>query len=284
MQHNQRQIEYFNFTGTVAQSRRFTVGILLVMLIAFGLTTVQPVNGQRKSSQGYGKEMEVPTGLDAFKTVAGASRFSFSEEFTIPADFFDKGSSRFAGTVSFKGVPIGSYRDQKTGAADTIMERTKTASFSSRYGRSTVPIELAALSLESIRPITVRVGKEWQQWNVKLALSPSRKSEGTMTIMRRSEKGGTFNSEFVVYPVFTFTRTSDGAEKSLDVGAMKLDDKSIAKITLKATGAPWSQTVNRSGNASFRAGATLAGGATRILHNAPRDSHFVIRVPIFLNQ
>jgi len=273
------------FTGrALAKRQRFSVRILLITLVAFGLPTMQSATGQRKPNQGYGKEMEIAAGLDAFKTVAG-TQFTFAEEFTIPADFFDKGSSRFAGTVAFKGVPLGSYRDQKTAEADTIMERSKGASFSSGSRSQSVPIELLALSLESSRPIRVQVGKEWQQWNVRLALSPSRKSEGTMTIMRRDEKGGTFNSQFTVYPVFTFTRVGDGAEKSLDVGGMKLGEKSIRNITLTAVGVPWSQTVDGSGrNATFAAGLSPSSAVIRIAHNAPRDSHFVIRVPIFLNQ
>ena len=165
------------------------------------------------------------------------------------------------------------------------MERSKSASFSSGSRSQSVSIELAALSLESTTPIRVQVGKEWQRWNVKLGLSPSRKSAGTMTIMRRSEKGGTFDSEFTVYPVFTFTRVGDGAERSLDVGSMKLEEKSIQKITLRAVGVPWSQSVDRSGvSATFAAGLSPAGSAIRIAHNAPRDSHVVVMVPIFLNQ
>ena len=249
-----------NSTGRIlAKGRRYSVGILLITLIAFGLSSMLPVSSHRKPGQGYGKEMEVPAGVDLLKTVPGVTRFTFRDEFTIPADFFDKGSRPFAGTVSLKGAPIGSYRDQKTGDADTVIERTQSASFSSGTRSASVPIEVAVLSLESTKPISVRVGRKWQQWNVKFGLSPSRKSGGTLSLMRNRGNGGTFNSEFVVYGLITFTRKTDGAQKSLDIGSMNLDEKSIAKITLRTTGAPWSQSPSRSGaNAGFRAGATSA--------------------------
>ncbi|HBB89899.1 MAG TPA: hypothetical protein DC047_20030 [Blastocatellia bacterium] len=266
-------------TRMLAKSRRYSIGILLITLIAVGLFTVQPATGQRKSSQGYGKEMEVPAGVDFLKTVAG-TQFRFMEEFTVPADFFDKGSRPFAGVVRLKGSPIGTFGDRKTGSADTVIERTKPASFSSGFGRAAVPIKVAALSLESVRPISVRVGKEWQQWNVKFGLSPNRTSEGTLTIMRRSENGGTFNSEFVVYGLITFTRASDGAERSLDIGKMDLGAKSIAKITLRTSGAPW-QSSSRSGgslNTGFQAGVTTLGRAVTFGENSRLANHQVILV------
>lgn len=244
---------------TLAGYRRYMLGVLLITLVAFGLTTMQPATGQRKPNQGYGKELEVPAGYDLLKTVEGRTYFRFMEEFTIPADFFDKGSSRFAGVVRLKGAPIGSFRDMKTGDADTIIERTKATSFAG-LGRSSVQIEVVALSLESTRPINVRVGREWQQWNVKFGLSPNRKSEGTLTLARRNDRGGTLSSAFTVFGLLTFTRTSDGAEKTLDIGAMKLGAKSVEKITLRTSGAPWSQNASATGaNAGFQVGVSAAG-------------------------
>ncbi|MFY9622467.1 MAG: hypothetical protein WAM70_02445 [Pyrinomonadaceae bacterium] len=245
---------------------------MLIAVFAVGFD-FRPAAGQTKD---YGRDLEVPAGYDLLKTVEGSTRFRFGEEFTIPADFFDKGSRPFSGVVRFKGVPLGSFRDQKTGDADTVVERQKAATFS-RAGRSSVPIELAALSLESTRPISVQVGKEWQQWNVKLGLSPSAKSQGTMTISRRGEKGGTFDSEFVAYGLFTFTRTTDGAEKTLDVGSMKLEPKSIEKITLRTVRAPWSQGTTQTGaNTAFRAGVTAAGVRVGFDESSRLANHGVI--------
>lgn len=278
MKHN--QADNFSFTDrALAKSRRYSIGILLITLIAVGLFTVQPATGQRKPSQGYEKEMEIPAGFDAFKTVAG-TRFTFRQEFAIPANFFDKGSRPFAGIVSFKGIPIGSFRDQKTGLTDTIVERKKGATFDRTNARTTVPIEVLALSLESARPIRVQVGRASQLWSVKTELSRSRKSDGTMTIMRRSEKGGTFSSEFVVFPLMTFTRQSDGQVRTLDVGAMKLDRRSVDKITFRTTGAPWVQGCGSS-DSDFCPGLAFRKSTGVIIHEFGVDvEHFITIVVI----
>lgn len=262
------------------RSRRSSLWILIVAMIALGLTTMSGATGQAPVHQQAAKGMDVPAGFDGFRTVAGATKFEFGDAFTIPADFFDKGSRPFAGTISFKGEPLGSYRDKKLGRADTIVERQKSADFSSEYGPAEIPIEVTALSLVSTRPISVQVGKGWQRWDVKLGLSPSRKSEGTMKLVRRGKRGGTFDSQFIVYPALTFTRVSDGGQKMLDVGAMQWDEKSLATITLSVRGAPWSERVDAKGTRAFSAGVNTAGARITIAHTSPRHSHLVIFEPI----
>jgi hypothetical protein len=259
-----------NFTnGAFSRSWRYRAGALLVMLIAFGLMTIQPVVGQ---TQSMGKD--IPAGLDMFKT--SSAKFQFSDELTIPAGFFDDKSSSYAGAISFKGAPIGSFRDQKTGDADTIVERKSDAKFYGRQARATVPIELVALSLESDQPIRVQVGKEWQSWKVKVELSPSRKSEGTMTIMRRGKSGGTFNSEFVVYPLYTFTREGDGMQKRLDASEMKMSKKGIESMTLRATNVVWAENCSQRASAVLCAGVTIDNRPLIISHQNPRHSHRVV--------
>lgn len=263
---------------TLAGYRRYMLGVLLISLLAFGLTTTQPATGQRKPNQGYGKELEVPAGYDLLKTVEGRTFFRFMEEFTIPAGFFDRESRPFAGIVRLKGAPIGSFRDMKTSDADTIIERTKATSFAG-LGRASVQIEVVALSLESTKPINVRVGREWQQWHVKFGLSPNRKSVGTLTLARRNERGGTLSSAFAVFGLLTFTRASDGAEKTLDVGAMKLDAKSVEKITLRTSGASWSQNASATGlNAGFQVGVSTAGLAVSFDESSRVANHRVVFV------
>jgi hypothetical protein len=254
----------------LTKSWRYRGGVLLMMLIAFGLMTIQPVVGQTKN---MGKD--IPAGLDMFKTAPNGTRFQFRDELTIPAGFFDENSSPFAGAISFKGAPIGSFKEQKTGDVDTIVERKSAAQFYGRQARATVPIEVVALSLESTRPIRVRVGKEWQSWNVKLELSPSRKSEGTMTLTRRNEKGGTFNSELLVYALFTFTREGDGMQRRLDTSEMKLDKRSIEMVTLRATAVPWVLNCSQS-RSDFCPGVTTAGNLVVVSHNAPRHRHLIL--------
>lgn len=242
-----------NSSDISLKARCGNLAMVLIVVFAVGFNS-QPAAGQRTD---YGKPREIPAGFDLFQTVSRTTWFQFREEFTIPAGFFDEGSKPFAGTVNFKGVPLGSFRDQKTGNADTIVERTKAATFNGSRGSAVVPIEVVALSLESARPIRVQVGRQIQLWNVKIELSPSRKSGGTMTIARRGDKGGTFSSEFVVYALFTFTRPSDGAQKTLDVGKMDLSRRSIEKITLRASSVAW--VSNCRGSQSELSGGFCAG-------------------------
>lgn len=192
---------------------------------------------------------EIPAGFDAFKTDEKGTSFQFDGEFGIPAGFFDEDSKRFAGTVSLRGVPLGSFKGQQTDA-DAVVERTKPAKLSTSYGTATatVPIVLTALSLESTEPIKVAVGKDWQLWKMKVELSPSRASNGSMTLSREKENGGTFSSELAVYPLFTFTRQSDGAVKKLDVGAMKLSADGVEQITLRSRATAWSSSSRQEGS------------------------------------
>lgn len=240
----------------LAKSWRYGLGVVLITLISFSLSIVRPAAGQTPARAGT---LDFPAGLDLFETDPAITHFKFDKEFTIPAGFFDQDSKPFAGTVAFKGVPIGSFRGQPTGAADTIVERKTGVSLSASHASAKILIEVVALSVESVEPIRVQVGQAWQLWKVKVELSPSRRSEGTMKIKRVDENGGTFDSEFAVFALFTFTRQGDGTAtpikvayapqsainvRQLDVGAQKLSSKSICRLTLTARKVPCQRVPN----------------------------------------
>jgi hypothetical protein len=73
---------------------------------------------------------------------------------------------------------------------------------------------LVALSLKSTDPIAVQVGTISELWDVEVEVSPSRPSTGEMLIAKYDENGGEFYSEFVVYPLFRFTRDRTVAVRS----------------------------------------------------------------------
>jgi hypothetical protein len=182
-----------------------------------------------------------PSGLDYFHTVAAGGAFDFSGELALPAGFFDEGSARFTGKLAFKGVPLGRYEGKETGDADTVVARRDMPQLGPKFpSRGSARIEIVALSLQSVRPIQVRVGRKVQTWSVKIALSTGRPSTGKMEIVQTSDRGGTFSSEFTIYPVLTFTRKGDGVERTLDVGKLQLSPATEKRLTLRATGAPWS--------------------------------------------
>lgn len=196
--------------------------------------------------------------FDYFSTDPKETSFDFRGELAFPKGFFDQGSARYEGRIPFKGVPVRTFQGRKTGNADTIVARTSMPRLGSQYpSRGTTEIELAALSLESVQPIKIRVGKRTQLWDVKLGLSPKRRSQGKMNIVQQNERGGVFDSQFTVYPTLTFVRQSDRAERVLDVGSMKLGGEATKSLTLQASSVPWATQAPR--NAAVREGNFFAG-------------------------
>ena len=242
------------------------------LLLAFALLAM--ASGLPLGAQGTGEKGGA--GLDLFRTDPRTS-FSFSGDFAIPAGFFDEGSGRFSGTVKFKGVPLGSFRDHKTGKADTVIERKSTPAAAAKYpSESKTEIEIAALSLQSTQPIKVHAGKKTELWDVKVGLSTSHPSTGSMTFVQRSAKGGSATSEFTVYPLFTFVRRGDKAEKTLDTGSQKLAAAGTQHITLKASNIPWRTT--QTSAASLSNGIAVGSAGLAIIHRAPGHSHFVTHI------
>lgn len=163
----------------------------------------------------------VPPGYDLFETDPSQTYMKFEGGFTIPAGFFDTNSSPFTGTVYFGGEQMGSFEGKNVGDADTVVRRPQGANLNPPFPASdTVPIEIVQLNLVSMEPITVQVGNTTQKWDVKANLSPTQQSQGTMTINKENDNGGTFSSHLLVVPLLTFTRLSDNKTKTIDVGEL----------------------------------------------------------------
>ena len=180
----------------------------------------------------------VPAGFDLFETVPEFTQFQFAEEFTIRANFFDPGSIPFSDTVGFTGVPLD---PENLSTTDTIVRRTQPLVLPPPFPRTEIIlIELVALSLVSTEPITVTYEDESTElWDVEVAVSPTQPSTGTMAATKRDPGGGTFDSSLSVFPLFTFTRQTDGETRVFDVGAVSLPPASVEKITLRAEQVPW---------------------------------------------
>jgi len=184
---------------------------------------------------------DVPPGFDLFETDPSATVFSFREEFTIPANFFDQGSAPFQGDVQFGGLPLNTFMRRDVGDTDTVVRRLTNAALPQPFPRTSqpIPIQLVALSLQSMGPINVVVGNTTQQWDVRAGPSPTRPSGGDMVITQQSSQGGTFQSQLEVYPRFVFRRLSDGAQRAFDVGQQQLTPQAVQKLRLAASGVPW---------------------------------------------
>lgn len=170
----------------------------------------------------------VPAGYDLFETDPQSTHFDLQ----LPADFFAPGSDPFQAQVKFGGVPLETFMGHNTGDADTIVQRQQAAA----PLPATVPIEIVALNLISVEPITVTFngGQFPQLWDVRANLSTTQPSQGQITIDQTGPSGGTFDSQLLVVPLLTFVDLADGQTRVLD-GAILPPEA----LTLSATGVPW---------------------------------------------
>jgi hypothetical protein len=235
--------------------------LILLLVAAFAL----PVAAQTASG-----------GYDFFRTDPKGTTVSFTGAFALPAGFFGEGSGTFKGRVNLKGVPLGTFRDRKTGSTDTVMHRRTSPPKAEKFpGESRTEIELVALSLMSTQPIKVSAGGKSELWDVKVGLSSKRPSTGTMTLTQRSAKGGVARSEFAVYPVFTFTRRGDKTERTLDVGGSDTA-RDAKQLTMTAENIQWTNT-GRVGTLTDGVRIGVVGSVIR--HRGPNESHFVTIPP-----
>lgn len=163
----------------------------------------------------------IPAGFDLFETDPAHTAFDFQgTATTIPPGFFDPGSDPFTGHVVFGGVPLETFDGKSVGDADTIVRRLQPAN---PAPDAFVPIELVALHLQSVQPITVTYnnGQNPQLWDVGATLSEQRPSQGQILIHQPGTgDGGTFDSQLQVVPLLVFMRLSDGVTRTLDAAAL----------------------------------------------------------------
>jgi hypothetical protein len=237
---------------------------------------------------------DVGPGFDLFETVSGQTFQDFSGT-PIPAGFFDPGSEPFTETVHFKGMPL----NPSLGTTDTLVVRKAIAPLPPPLPASdTVPIELVALSLTSVAPITVTLDQgPPQKWNVWVFPSPSASTDGQITIHHTDDRGGAFYSLLPVTPLFVFVRPRDQAVRILDGGPLGLT------IPFVAADVPWCHKANPAVlevptlNSGFFPGVhcppTGAGGGKRLTREQaaqaahgilPAQGHFPLGIVRSLEQ
>lgn len=160
---------------------------------------------------------DLPAGYDLFETDPQQTQFDFGGLGGLPADFFAPGSQPFNGTIKLCGRQLGSFGGHDVGDADTVVQRLGAMTLPGPGSSATVPIELVQLNLVSCEPITVQVGTQAQIWDVQVDLSPTQRSQGTMTVHQAGANGGTFDSQLLVLPRFTFIGPG-GATQTKDLG------------------------------------------------------------------
>jgi hypothetical protein len=158
---------------------------------------------------------------DYWVTPAGEAQMSFADD-PIPDDFFFLGSDAFGGTVVFRGEPIPTVPSNAIGKADTIVERLASTSDLGIGASEMIPIQLVALSLVSIQPISVGDGGGgFVDYDVRVCLPSGAQQQGTMEITRTQQNGGTFLASVPVEPIFEFTEVGNPSNSvTLDCGSV----------------------------------------------------------------
>lgn len=156
---------------------------------------------------GAARAAPIAAGFDLFDTDP-TTQFDFSGPLAIPAGFFAPGSDPFTGAVRFGGEPLKTFHGMNSGDADTIVQRLAGVDPVASPSMP-IPVQIMALNLVAMEPITVTVGGARQFWDVYVQVSPTQPSMGSMMTHQNGAQGGTFDSTLQVLPKFTFTRLSN---------------------------------------------------------------------------
>ncbi len=196
------------------------LGVVLLNLLLFG---------------SMAQALTILPGTDLFETPESPYTYMDFGLVPIPADFFGPGSDPFTGTVALRGVPSTTNPPSILGPTDTIVKRTNQAELPTCGSAATVDIEIVALSLTSVTPITVTYngGQNPENWDIDVCLSSdSAQTPGSMTINQDCPEGGTFDANLPVLPKFTFTRFTE--IRVLDFG-----NEGIPPISFGTTNGHW---------------------------------------------
>jgi len=133
----------------------------------------------------------------------------------IPPGFFGPGSQPFVGQICYHGEPLGVTPFGTFAVADTVVRRPAGDPFDRCAippAQIDIPIELVALNLVSVQPITVMFAGPPFQQQYNVLLNPSSSvppAPGSMTVRKTHCNGGTWNSVLPVRAKFTFTNVNN---------------------------------------------------------------------------
>ncbi|MEE9554063.1 MAG: IPTL-CTERM sorting domain-containing protein [candidate division Zixibacteria bacterium] len=126
----------------------------------------------------------------------------------LPADFFGPGSDPFEGQVACVGEPLQTSPPNILGPTDTIVKRARAADLPACDWSDAIEIEIVALNLVSVEPITVTYegGTYPELWDLRVCLSDQQQLPGSMIIEQHCDQGGYFLANFPVLAKLIFTR------------------------------------------------------------------------------
>jgi len=148
----------------------------------------------------------IPRGSDGWTTAGDGSTVA---EVILPAGFLDKDCPAYHKEAVLVGVPVETSPEGAFDGADTIIERLDDATFDDK-GVARTKIAVRALHFRAVDNLGTGCG----EWSADVGLDKDQ-AVTQMTIVREDAKGGYFTAPIAVNALWTFRRTSDGAERQL---------------------------------------------------------------------
>ncbi|MFL6260429.1 MAG: hypothetical protein ACJ76Y_12010 [Thermoanaerobaculia bacterium] len=166
-------------------------------------------------------------GVDVFQTSASQpTSVDFAPQ-PIPAGFFCPGSAPFNGQVQLKGVPLETAPPGVLGAGDTVVERLKDGIFSG--GTATIPVQVRALQLTSVKPLSISCKSGPTDWKVDVCLCDKQPVTKIVAKVDQPCGCGHFDGELVLETCLRFTDTATG----------KVTGPIKQEVRLKIAAMPW---------------------------------------------
>lgn len=163
---------------------------------------------------------DAPEGVNLLTTHDGVVVFSGRGIPPLPADFFAPGSDPFFGDAILGGTALDPSTLHTT---DTVIRRGLVTFPGAGFPRPSepVPIEIIALSLRSLDPITVTFngGQNPEQWDLRISLSDVPSLAGQLDAVAEQADGGTSRSVLLLTPRFIFESVDNpGDIRIFDMG------------------------------------------------------------------
>lgn len=158
----------------------------------------------------------IPAGTDSWRTPPDGSTYT---DLNLPAGFLDKDCAAFQGRVVLGGVPVEADPKDAYSYGDTLVERLEDAVFDEK-GVAQVKIIVRGLHFQGANTLKTDCG----EWSADVGLAKEQ-SATVMTIVREDANGGYFQAPISVDTVWTFTRSSDGAVRTLGTSNILTSDE-----------------------------------------------------------
>jgi hypothetical protein len=170
----------------------------------------------------------IAPGVDVFQTSASRPTSVDFAPHPIPAGFFCPGSAPFNGHVELKGVPLTTVPPGVLGTSDTVVERLKEGVFSPA-GTATIPVQVRALQLTGVKPLSVSCKGGPTTWKVDVCLCEKQPETKIVAKVDQACGCGHFNGELVLETCLRFTNTATG----------KVTGPIRQEVRLKIADMPW---------------------------------------------